>query len=104
MLPISLYFVLPTVKEGYCNAVVEAMSCELPIIGYNLSFNWSVLNETNSIMIDSQDIERIRNTIIKLRDDSAFREKLANGVLRKAESLTIDQRAKGKIILITKQN
>lgn len=97
-------FVLPTLKEGCCNAVVEAMACGLPIISSDLSFNWDVLNETNSILIDPQDIEQIRDSIIKLRDDSALREKLANGALRKAESLTIDQRAKEIMKFITKQN
>ena len=62
------FFVLPTVKKGYCNAAAKAMSCELPIISNNLSFNWGVLNETHSIMIDSQDMEQIKDLIIKLRD------------------------------------
>ena len=97
-------FVLPTLKEGCCNAVVEAMACGLPIISSNLAFNWDVLDETNSIMIDPQNIQQIRDAIIKLRDDSVLRKRLAEGALRKAESLTIDQRAKEIMKFFTNQN
>ncbi len=86
-------FVLPTKAEGCCNAVVEAMACGLPVISSNLPFNWDVLDETNSIMVDPDSIDEIAGAIKTLRDDVAVREKLAKGALKKAESLTIDQRA-----------
>lgn len=97
-------FVLPTLKEGCCNAVVEAMACGLPVISSNLSFNWDVLNDTNSIMIDPQNIEQIRDAIVRLRDNFALREKLASGALKMAESLTIDQRAKAIIKFFLNRN
>lgn len=90
-------FVLPTQAEGCCNAIVEAMSCGLPVISSNLQFNWDVLDETNSIMIDPNNIEEIANAIRKLRDDIVIREKLADGALQKAQSLTIEKRAKAII-------
>lgn len=87
-------FVLPTLAEGCCNAIVEAMSCGLPIISSNLSFNWDVLDENNSIMIDPNNVNAISDAIVKLRDDKELRERMAASSLRKAASLTIDQRAK----------
>ncbi len=86
-------FVLPTQAEGCCNAIVEAMACGLPVISSNLQFNWDVLDETNSIMIDPNNIDEIANAIGKLRDDVVLREKLADGALQKAQSLTIEKRA-----------
>lgn len=96
-------FVLPTLKEGCCNAIVEAMSCGLPIISSNRPFNWDVLDESNSIMIDPNDVGAIAKAIEQLRDDKELRARMAASSLEKAKSLTIDQRARGIIdFLITK--
>lgn len=70
------------------------MACGLPVISSNLPFNWDVLDETNSIMVDPENIDEIAHAIKCLHDDVPLRERLAVGALRKAESLTIDQRSK----------
>ena len=93
-------FVLPTLAEGCCNAIVEAMSCGLPIISSNLSFNWDVLDNTNSIMIDPNNIEQISEAIRQLRDSKIMREHLSEGALNKAANLTIDKRAESIIDFI----
>lgn len=93
-------FVLPTLAEGCCNAIVEAMSCGLPIISSNLPFNWDVLNDRNSIMIDPNDVDAIAQAIIKLRDDKGLRRKMAEESLVVAKSLTIDQRANNIIMFV----
>lgn len=93
-------FVLPTLAEGCCNAVVEAMSCGLPVISSNLPFNWDVLDENNSIMIDPRDASAIADAIVKLRDDNELRERMAASSLQKAASLTIDKRAESIIRFI----
>lgn len=94
-------FVLPTLAEGCCNAIVEAMSCGLPIVSSNLSFNWDVLDESNSIMIDPNDVDAITKAIQMLRDDKELRSRMAASSLEKARSLTIDQRARGIIGFIS---
>lgn len=94
-------FVLPTQNEGCCNAIIEAMACGLPIISSNLPFNWDVLDASNSIMINPDDIEQIKNAIIQLKNDVDLRMDLSSGALRKAGSLTLDQRAE-KIVSFIK--
>jgi glycosyltransferase involved in cell wall biosynthesis len=86
-------FVLPTLHEGCCNAVIEAMACGLPIVSSNLPFNWDVLDETNSIMVNPNNIGEIADAIHIMHDNIDRRMDLAKGALKKAESLTIDQRA-----------
>lgn len=90
-------FVLPTLKEGCCNAVIEAMACGLPIISSDLNFNYDVLDETNSIMLDPNDIDAISEAIDKLYNDRALARSLSDGALVKAEELTLEQRVQ-KII------
>ena len=86
-------FVLPTLHEGCCNAIVEAMACGLPVVSSNLQFNWDVLDETNSIMVDPNNIKKIASAISILRDDKELHQRLSEGALCKAQSLTIGQRA-----------
>lgn len=94
-------FVLPTLREGCCNAIVEAMSCGLPVISSNLPFNLDVLDNTNSILIDPNDIEAIAEAIKKLRDDKNLRKRMSEASLKKAENLNIYQRAKDIISFVS---
>lgn len=86
-------FVLPTLQEGCCNAIVEALSCGLPIISSDRSFNWDILDETNSIMVDPKDIGQIANAIERIKNDSNLRKRLTEGALEKAKDLSISIRA-----------
>ncbi len=90
-------FVLPTLAEGCCNAIIEAMACGLPIISSNLSFNDDILDDTNSIRIDSNDINQIAKAIQYLKDNPEVRQNMAKASLKKARELNIENRAK-KII------
>ena len=87
-------FVLPTLAEGCCNAIVEAMACGLPIISSNLPFNDDILDESCSIRIDPNSIEDLTDAIELMKNNAELREKLSEGALSKAKGLTIDQRAK----------
>ena len=87
-------FVLPTRGEGCCNAIVEALSCGLPVISSDLPFNDDILDEHNSIRIDVENVDAIRESILRLYRDPGLREKLARGAMRSAENLNIKTRAK----------
>lgn len=87
-------FVLPTLAEGCCNAIVEAMACGLPIVSSDLPFNDDILTDENSIRVDPNDIDAIAEAIKKLKDNPALREKMAEAVLETAKRLTIEKRAK----------
>ena len=95
-------FVLPTRAEGCCNAVVEALSCGLPVISSDRNFNYDVLNDKNSIMVDPDDVEAISKAIKTLKDDPDRCESMSKAALEMAGGLTIKERAR-KIIAFIKQ-
>lgn len=88
------FFVLPTLAEGCCNAIIEAMACGLPVISSDRMFNNDILDETNSIKIDPMSVSELAMAMEKLTDDKELRERLAEAALRKAEELQIEKRAR----------
>lgn len=86
------FFVLPTLAEGCCNAIVEALACGLPVISSNLSFNDDIIDENCSIRIDPLNVSELENAMKILTEDSEMREKMSLAALKKAESLSIDKR------------
>lgn len=85
-------FVLPTLSEGCNNAIIEAMACGLPIISSNLPFNWDVLNDNNSIMVDPMNVKEIAAAIKTLKENKQRRELMSKAALETAAELTIDKR------------
>lgn len=87
-------FVLPTLAEGSCNAIVEAMGCGLPVISSDRDFNRNILDESCSLLVNPMDVAEIREAIRTLANDKQLREKMAQAALEKAQGLDIMERAK----------
>ena len=87
-------FCLPTLSEGSCNAVAEAMACGCAIISSRLPFNDDVLTDRNSIRIDPSSVEEIREAILLLKENRALREALSEQALIDSHSHTISNRAR----------
>ncbi len=90
-------FVLPTQAEGCCNAIVEAMACGLPIISSDLQFNYDILDNQNSLLIDPNNVEQIADAIKKIKNNKLLQTSLAENSLKRAQTLSLPDRAK-KII------
>lgn len=91
-------FVLPTLKEGCCNAIIEALSCGLPVISSKGSFNDDVLDETCSIRIDPLDENAIADAIKKIMNDKELQSQMREGAIKKCSDFSIEKRA-SKIVL-----
>lgn len=90
----SNVFVLPTLKEGCCNAIVEALACGLPVISSNRPFNDDILNDDNSIKVDPESIEDIANAINLLKQDKHYYGRLRDYTLKHSEDYSIVDRAR----------
>lgn len=87
-------FCLPTLSEGSCNAVVEALACGIPVISSDLEFNDDVLNDENSIRINPMSIDDIKNSIYELKNNMHLRNEMSENAFRSASGLSIEKRAK----------
>ena len=87
-------FVLPTLNEGCCNAIVEALACGLPVVSSSDEFNDDILDEGNSLRVDPLDIVNIAEAIERLKDDEPLRATLSSGALETARGLRTNARCK----------
>lgn len=88
-------FVLPTIAEGCCNAIIEAMGCGLPVVSSKEPFNDDILDDKCSIRIDTQNIDEIVDAIRLLKNDVELRMEMSKAALEKASQLDITNRAIG---------
>jgi glycosyltransferase involved in cell wall biosynthesis len=84
--------VLPTLAEGCCNAIVEAVSCGVPVISSDLAFNHDVLDDSCAILIDPNSEEQLQAALRRLKEDDALRSRLAVGCEARSADLTIEKR------------
>lgn len=96
-------FVLPTLNEGSCNAIVEAMACGLPIVSSDREFNYDLLSKENSILIDPTNINEISKAIKMIINNTELKYELEKKSLETVKMLNIEDRVK-TIISWMKQN
>ena len=96
-------FVLPTLNEGCSNAIVEAICCGLPVISSARSFNQGILDDSNAILIDPENIDEIALAIKTLKENTGSRQRMAQAAIQKSESLSVIRRAE-KILAFIEEN
>lgn len=96
-------FILPTLYEGSCNAITEAISCGLPIISSNIP-EVSVQVRANAILVNPRNIQEIRNAINQLFNNPELREKMSEDSTALANSYTITDRAKNILNFIREKS
>ena len=64
---------LPTLNEGCCNAILEAMACGKPIISSNLPFNYGIVDSSRGVLVDPLDIGQIADAVNLLLNNASLR-------------------------------
>ena len=75
-------FCLPTLAEGSCNAVIEAIACGLPIITSEGEYMDDLVSNDISIRVNPMDIDQIRAAIVVLRDNTKLRKQFSDNCMR----------------------
>lgn len=93
-------FVLPTLEEGCCNAIIEAMGCGLPIISSNRKFNTDILNPDVSIMVDPTDKDEIEKAIQALYFNSVLKKTMSKNAAIHSKNFSIGIRSQAIVSFI----
>lgn len=85
-------FAFPTYNEGCCTAIVEAIACGCPIISSDREFNYEICDGSNSILIEPDDIEEMKQSIVKIKNDDELRHRLSHGSFEKGKELSLEDK------------
>ncbi|MEM3906770.1 glycosyltransferase family 4 protein [Saccharolobus sp.] len=88
-------YVLPSLKEGMPYALLEAMSCGLPVVGSNIpGINDVIINGENGFLVPVKNSEALADAILTLLSDAKLRRKLGQN----ARKLIVEKYDWNKIV------
>lgn len=96
-------FILPTLKEGCSNAIVEALATGVPVISSDGPFNDDILNGNNSIRVNPLNVDDLAAAIEKLKNNKELSNRMKNYTLTHSNDFSITNRAAKIIGFIEKQ-
>ncbi|MCO5723329.1 glycosyltransferase family 4 protein [Robiginitalea marina] len=94
-------FVLPTSKEGSCNAIVEAMACGLPIISSDIPEVRDQCDDSFSILIDPFNISALRSSITEILSDPQTLSAMSQNAREFSRNFDVKNRAREIIEFIS---
>lgn len=86
-------FVLPTLSEGHCNVIEEAMACCIPIISSRDTSVEEQLGDSLGVLVNPRDINEIARNIQKLKKDEHIRQGLIQNMQAQFGTNSIEKRA-----------
>ena len=87
----SSIYVHPSRFEGFPNSLLEAMSFGLPSVSTRNSADFIIENEFNGLLINSDDIEMLSFSIVRLIKDINLRNKISSNALRVNEDFAFNK-------------
>lgn len=99
-------FVLPSLSEGFPNAVIEAMSVPLPCIATRCTeaMDEVVQNGVNGLLVEKENPDALATTIDRLIDNEELQRKLSINAYSVRENLAFEKIAKEYLDFITSHN
>lgn len=86
-------FVLPTLAEGNCNAINEAMACGLPVISSDIPDIRFQVPDSSGILVNPMNIEEIASAIRLLATDNEKKEKMHADLISNRQRLGQEKRS-----------
>nr|WP_299172569.1 glycosyltransferase family 4 protein [uncultured Allomuricauda sp.] len=86
-------FVLPTQREGSCNAIAEAIACGLPVVSSNIPEVMDQCNPSFSILVDPLNVKAIESAIKSILGDEERIAEMSKNALEHAKNFEIGERA-----------
>jgi glycosyltransferase involved in cell wall biosynthesis len=84
--------VLPSLKEGFSNAVVEAMAAGLPMVASDVGGNAeAVVHGESGWIVPSRDEGALLNAITSLVDNADERRRMSENARRRSETFSLDR-------------
>jgi len=81
------FFALPSLAEGLPLAILEAMSCGLPVIATNVGgIPDTIIDEYNGFLIETEDVQRLSHVIELLAEDSKLCQEMGKNARQIIES------------------
>ena len=82
-------FLFPSLQEGLPVALMEAMSCGLPIICSEIRGNTDLIDESCGVLCPANDVEAFKSAMEKLVSDGEIRESMAKNALERSRNYDI---------------
>lgn len=86
-------FVLPTQREGSCNAIAEAIACGLPVVSSNIPEVMDQCNPSFSILVNPMDVKAIEIAIDSILSNEDKRIEMSKNALEYSKNFEIGERA-----------
>lgn len=86
-------FVLPTLNEGHCNVIEEAMACCIPIISSKGTSVEEQLHNGLGVLVNPKDTDKIAESIQKVKQDEKMRRGLIKNMRMQIGVNSIEKRA-----------
>ena len=82
-------FLFPSIQEGLPVALMEAMSCGLPVICSEIRGNTDLIDDSCGILCPATDVSAFKSAIEKLIDDEALRKAMSEKALVESKKYDI---------------